>query len=96
VVLVGRLLHEHVERRAGDPLFLQRVGQRELVDHLAAGVVDDEQVRACNVEQPFAVQQVLGPLAAGDVERDHVELARNSSKSRTIFTLPSRALSAGK
>src|SRR6266851_3502711 len=33
---------EHVERRAGDPLFLQRIEQRVLVHHAAAREVDEE------------------------------------------------------
>jgi hypothetical protein len=74
VVLRRRLGLEHVQRRPAHLLLLQRVRQRILVHHLAARVVDDQQVGLAAAEQPLPVEQVLGALAAGDVEGDDVEL----------------------
>ncbi len=74
VILRRRLFREHIQRRAADLLFLDRLGKRDFIDHFAAGVIDDEEVRPALVEQPLAVEQVLGAFAAGDVEGDHVDL----------------------
>src|SRR5580704_6525937 len=42
IVLGGRLLFEHVQRRAGDPTFRQRLHQGGLIDHRAARGIDEK------------------------------------------------------
>jgi hypothetical protein len=71
VVHVDRLLLEHVERRAGDPAAVDRLGQRRLVDNAPARGVDHDCRRLHQAELAPADQpQRLG--GARRVDRDHV------------------------
>src|ERR1051326_1618004 len=42
IILGGRLLLEYVQRRAGDPALRERLNERRLVHHRAAGGVDEK------------------------------------------------------
>src|SRR5580700_4003210 len=65
----------NVDGGTGDLLFFDRIGQRDFIQNLAAGVVHHQQVWPALVEEPIAVEQMAGGVAAGDVECDDVDLA---------------------
>ncbi|EAR50516.1 hypothetical protein OG2516_09735 [Oceanicola granulosus HTCC2516] len=70
-VLLGRLLGEHVEGRAGDVAVLERVRQRLLVDEAAARAVDDPHA-LLRLGEVLAAQDVLRLLRQRHVQGDEV------------------------
>jgi hypothetical protein len=66
-----RLGGEHVDRRAADPLFLDRVGERGFIHQFASGRVDQNR-RRLHESQPLGVDQVVSLVGERNVERDDI------------------------
>ena len=74
MILLRRFLDKHIQRGTGDLLRLQRLGQRKLIHHFPARVIDDQQIRLAPVEQPIAIQQMPRAFTPRNVEGDDIQL----------------------
>ena len=92
-VLLGRLLHEHVEARARDMARDQQVADGQLVDQAAAGAVDDAHA-LLGLHQVGPREDVLGLLSERRVHRDEVGARQHLLQRCLLYAELGRSLVA--